>query len=228
MADADPASSDKDASHELACYTLGHPEPAFIHQYIVDAYAAQHADDHAKLISIAFALAGLYLHLERGYSSRAVQQAHMRLARKKQPWPHFTPPTDRGATTVADVLRATLGAERDEAIRRWAASAWKAWSESHGQVAVWVEEVRFYSRSLPCVISLRIAWAVSMPATASAIPAPVFRSACFHSGPANPRQGWPADSSLARDSLPRSSAATRRPRCPEPPITRICCIVVFP
>lgn len=133
MADTDPAYSDQDAYHELAYYTLVHPDPAFIHQYIVDAYAAQHADEHSKPISIAFALAGLSLHLERGYSGKQVQQAHMWLARKKQPWPRFTPPTDRGAITVADVLRAAPGASRDEAIRHWAASVWAAWSASHDQ-----------------------------------------------------------------------------------------------
>ena len=61
--------------YELAYYTLAHPDPEFIHQYIMDAYAAQHADEHSKPISIAFALAGLYLHLERGYSGWQVRAA---------------------------------------------------------------------------------------------------------------------------------------------------------
>lgn len=139
MADMDPALNDQEAYNELACYTLVHPDPAFIHQYIVDAYAAQHADDHSKPISIAFALAGLYLHLERGYSGRQVQKAHMLLAGKKRPWPRFTLPTDRGAMTVADVVRAAPGAERDEAIDRWSASVWAAWSEQHERVAAWVK-----------------------------------------------------------------------------------------
>ena len=118
MADADPASSDQDASHELAWYTLAHPDPAFIQHSIVDAYAAQHTDEHSKPITIAFALAGLYLHLERGYTGKGVKKAHMRLARKKQPWPHFTPPTDRGAITAASVLRATPGVRN--VMRRYA------------------------------------------------------------------------------------------------------------
>jgi hypothetical protein len=37
--------SDQDLYHELSYYTLAHPDPSFIHQHIVDAYAAQHADD---------------------------------------------------------------------------------------------------------------------------------------------------------------------------------------
>jgi hypothetical protein len=139
MSEIDHALGDQDAYYELACYTLVHPDPSFINQYIVDAYAAQHADQHSKPISIAFALAGLYLHLERQYSGRAVQQAHMQLARKKKPWPCFTLPTCRGVMTVSDVLRAAPGAARDEAINRWSASVWAAWSASHEQVAEWVK-----------------------------------------------------------------------------------------
>ena len=139
MAEMDHALSDQDAYSELACYTLTHPDPAFIHQYIVDAYVAQHANERSKPISVAFALAGLYLHLERQYSGRAVQQAHMQLAKQKKPWPRFTLPTVRGAMTVADVMRAAPGAARDEAIDRWSASVWAAWSDSHEQVAAWVK-----------------------------------------------------------------------------------------
>ena len=147
MADSERAFNDQDTYYELACYTLVHPDPLFIHQHIVDAYAAQHADAHSKPISIAFALAGLYLYLERGHSGRQVQQAHMQLARKKHPWPRFTLPTDRGTMTVADVLRADPGDARDEAIRQWAASVWEAWSASHDQVAAWVkEELQIYGQ----------------------------------------------------------------------------------
>jgi hypothetical protein len=140
MAEMDHPLSDQDAYYELTCYTLVHSDPAFIHQYVVDAYAAQHADEHSKPISVAFALAGLYLHLERQYSGKAVQQAHMQLARKKKTWPRFTLPACRGAMTVADVVRATPGVARDEAIHRWSASVWTAWSASHEQVAEWVKE----------------------------------------------------------------------------------------
>jgi hypothetical protein len=139
MGEMDHAPSDQDAYSELACYTLVHPDPSFIHQYIVDAYAAQHADECSKPISVAFALAGLYLHLERQYSGRAVQQAHMQLAKQKKLWPRFPLPTFRGEMTVADVVQAEPGSARDEAIDRWSASVWAAWSDSHEQVAAWVK-----------------------------------------------------------------------------------------
>jgi hypothetical protein len=43
-----------------------------------------------KPIAVAFSLAGLYLHVEKGFSGRQVQRAHMQLARRrKRTWPTF-------------------------------------------------------------------------------------------------------------------------------------------
>ena len=63
---------------------------------IVDAYAAQHADEKSKPITVAFALIGLYLQIEKHYSGKEVQRAHMRLAKKKRQWPVFDFPAHRG------------------------------------------------------------------------------------------------------------------------------------
>jgi hypothetical protein len=52
----------QDAYDELCCYTLSHRDTSFIHQHVVDAFAAQTADERTKLIGLAFALIGLYLH----------------------------------------------------------------------------------------------------------------------------------------------------------------------
>jgi len=49
--------------HELAYYTLSHQSKDFIHQYVVDAFTAQEADNETKPIAIVYALAGLYLHI---------------------------------------------------------------------------------------------------------------------------------------------------------------------
>jgi hypothetical protein len=123
------------AYEELCCYTLTHGDPAFIHQHVVDAFAAQRGGDPAKPIQLAFALIGLYLHLEKGFSGRAVQRVHVLLARHKRAWPAFELPPDRGAMTAKDVLRAPPGIERDRAIHRWCASVWGAYRECHSQVA---------------------------------------------------------------------------------------------
>ena len=124
------AGPEQDKFHELCFYTLAHGDAAFIHQHVVDAFAAQQAEPTAKPIKVAFALIGLYLHREQGYSGREVQLAHMRLAKHRKQWPAFTPPEQRGAVTVGDVLAVPPGRERDDAIERWCASVWEAWSES--------------------------------------------------------------------------------------------------
>jgi hypothetical protein len=119
---------EENAYHELCAYTLAHGDPAFIHQHVVDTFAAQHADAATKPIAITFALVGLYLHVECGWSGRQVQRAHMRLARHKQTWPAFALPGERGSMTAADVLAAPAGPARDRAIDAWCASVWSAYS----------------------------------------------------------------------------------------------------
>ncbi len=120
--------------YELTYYTISHPGPSFIHQHIVDSYAAQYADENTKPVTLAFALIGLYLYIERNYSGKEVQKAHMQLAKKRKQWPVFDQPKQRGAVTVSDVLAASPGSERDEAIRKWCASVWEAYSESHKKI----------------------------------------------------------------------------------------------
>ena len=132
---------DDDAYNELAAYTLTRGDPAFIHQHVVDAFAAQHATADSKPIGVAFALIGLYLHVERGRSGREVQQAHMRLGRRRRQWPTFDLPTHRGEMTIDDVLDAAPGSERDQAIDDWCASVWQAWSGSHARVVALLDEM---------------------------------------------------------------------------------------
>ncbi len=131
--------ADEDAFHELCGYTLTHGDPAFIHQHVVDAFAAQRADEQTKPIKVTFALVGLYLHLEAGRSGRQVQRAHMDLARKSRQWPSFRLPSDRGTTTAADVLAVPAGPDRDRAIDDWCASVWAAYRDSHRAVAELLE-----------------------------------------------------------------------------------------
>ncbi len=125
----------------LAYYTLAHQDPTFIHQHVVDAYTAQRADEKTKPISLAFALIGLYLYLEKGFSGKEVQRAHMELARKRKRWPVFEQPERRGEMTVSDILGAPPGRERDEAIRKWCASVWKAYGENRQQIIDLIEKI---------------------------------------------------------------------------------------
>jgi Family of unknown function (DUF5946) len=115
---------------ELCYYTLAHADPQFIHQHVVDAFQAQTADERTKAIALSFSLAGLYLPVERNFSGRQVQQAHVELGRRKQSWPTFDLPADRGAITVAGVVRAPARPKRDAAIHAWCAGVWAAFGAS--------------------------------------------------------------------------------------------------
>jgi Family of unknown function (DUF5946) len=125
--------------NQLSYYTLAHGNPAFIHQHVVDAYGAQHIRPSASTIGAAFALAGLYLAVERGFTGRQVQKMHMLMASRSKQWPRFDPPRDVGPLTVADVLAVEPGLPRDEAIMRWCGSVWGAWSTEHDRVRAMVD-----------------------------------------------------------------------------------------
>jgi hypothetical protein len=125
--------------NELTYYTLAHGNPAFIHQHVVDAYGAQHVRPSPSTIGAAFALAGLYLAVERRFPGRQVQKLHVLMARASKQWPRFDPPEDLGPLTVGDVLAVEAGPPRDEAIMRWSASVWTAWSGKHDRVREMVD-----------------------------------------------------------------------------------------
>ena len=136
MTHAPSGASDQDLYNELALYTLELRDPEFIHQHIVDAFAVQHAGPATKPIAIVFALIGLYLYLEKGFTGRQVQQAHMRLARKRKPWTAPRPPEEpTGKIGVADVLAAEPGPARNALIRLWCEAVWQDWQHARPQIA---------------------------------------------------------------------------------------------
>jgi hypothetical protein len=119
---------------ELSAYSMSHGDEDFIHQLVVDAYAAQHSGPGLKPITTAFALIGLYLTFERGFTGREVQRAHMVLGRTGR-WPHFHPPDRKAAVTVLDVLRGITTANYRGKIERWGRAVWETWSAEHGNIA---------------------------------------------------------------------------------------------
>jgi len=128
------------AYHDLCAYTLTRGDATFMHQHVVDAFAAQHADEHSKPMGVIFALIGLYLSCEKGYSGRQVQRVHMLLARTKSTWPNLVLPADRGRSTAVHVMAAPAGAERDHAIHAWCASVWAALSPTRRTVTNFLHE----------------------------------------------------------------------------------------
>ena len=128
--------------NDLTAWTLSVRDAAFIHQHVVDAWAAQHADKNSEPIGVAFALIGLYLHVEEGYTGNEVQRVHMRLAQPRgrgqgrREFPLFPLPEKRGSITAVDVMAAPEHG-RAATIDDWCRSVWEAWHKSHEQVRIW-------------------------------------------------------------------------------------------
>ena len=126
--------TEAEAYDALCAYTLTQGNVAFAHQHVVDAGAAWRATPASKPIGVAFALAGLYLRVEKGLTGRQVQRIHMQLAQRKQQWPKFVLPDDRGMMGPLDVMSKPEGVARDQGIDDWCASLWKAYSGSRDAV----------------------------------------------------------------------------------------------
>ena len=126
------------AYDEVYVYTMG--RPGFILQHVVDAFAVQNANPEGPLISVVFGLVGLYLHIERQFSGRQVQEVHKKLGRTERRWPTIYFPADRGRMTALDVLAAPEGPERDRAIHDWCESVWNAFHDNREVVIGLLEE----------------------------------------------------------------------------------------
>jgi hypothetical protein len=128
-----------DEYDELYVYTMGRKN--FILQHVVDAHIAQSAAaTNPPAIGVIFALAGLYLHVEKGFTGTQVQNAHRVMAKKKRSWPDVVWPSERGDMTPATVLAMPGGQARDEGIDDWCKEVWSAFSANRSMVASLVRE----------------------------------------------------------------------------------------
>jgi hypothetical protein len=107
--------------YELSYYTLSLGDSYFLHQLVVDTYAAQHAGPHVKAISTAFALVGLYIVNVQNKTGRDSQLAHIALANKSKTWPMFEVPQSKHWMTVKDVL-ALPDIVKEDAIKQWSSN----------------------------------------------------------------------------------------------------------
>ena len=128
------------AYDQLYLYAGSRGRDTFVLQLVVDAHGAQMATEQTKPIALVFALIGLYLHVEKQFTGLQVQHVHMRLGRKRHPWPKVALPRDRGGMTAADVLRVPAGTERDAAISEWCRSVWEAFGHSREQIVKLLKE----------------------------------------------------------------------------------------
>ena len=125
----------------LTVYSIAHRSPEFLHQHVVDTYGAQHVSEEAPALMTAFALIGLHLWLERGYTGKQIQATHGRIARVRKNWPRFETPHRDWTMTMLNPLEAPEGPARDAAIEDWARSVWSVWAPLHGEIAALVDEV---------------------------------------------------------------------------------------
>jgi hypothetical protein len=110
-----------------------------LHQLTVDAYAAQHAGGSAARIGVAFALIGLSLSLDEGWSGDQVRDAHQYLGATFKDWPGFAPAAERTWMTVYDVALASSPEEHARLVQRWASEVWAAWAPIHSDVLALIE-----------------------------------------------------------------------------------------
>ena len=129
---------------EVQGFALGHLELVRdFQQLAVDAYAAQHAPRQVggdvPPISVAYALVGLHLALDRRVFGVEVRAAHQRMGKPDPSWPRLLAPERTGTMTVFDVAAAgaMVGsvAGHAKAVRSWAADVWQAWAWQHAAVA---------------------------------------------------------------------------------------------
>ncbi len=130
-----------DAYDELYVYTMGRAN--FILQHVVDAHIAQAAPAiNPPAIGVIFSLIGLYLHVEKGFTGKQVQNAHKIMGRVKRSWPDIMWPDERGGMTAADVLAMPIGPSRDEGIHEWCGQVWAAFRANHRIVSALVAEYK--------------------------------------------------------------------------------------
>ncbi len=132
--------------NELSFYSMSHPDRNyFIHQHVVDAYQAQVSNKETKPIAVIFALLGLHLYLEEGYTGREVQLMHMKIAKNKPAvWPKVVFPESRGEITIQDILKLESSEDKDAMIRNWCESVWNAYSESQQAIRDFTKPYRSY------------------------------------------------------------------------------------
>lgn len=120
---------------ELTAFTQTGGDNDFIHQTAFDSYTAQHLGPKLKPIGGAFALIGLYMAFERGYTGRQVQLAHMALGNTRRDWPRFVSPQGQTVLTVADVVRGLSQENYRQRINAWGKAVWDWWKPEHERVA---------------------------------------------------------------------------------------------
>ncbi|MEM1092304.1 MAG: DUF5946 family protein [Pseudomonadota bacterium] len=123
------------------------PTYARLHRLTVDAYAVQHPGESvteplpAAIRSVCLHLISLHAVLERRVEPAAATALLSKASQHRSWFRWLEPPASVGEVTVADVALATSAEAHEEAVTRWATSAWNAWQDHHATVATWVSKL---------------------------------------------------------------------------------------
>lgn len=108
----------------------------------VDAYAVQHPGltDRQSIQSVGVHLVRLCLFLEHGLSAENANDAMLEAGKDKKSFTYLEPPLNLGAITAADVADAQSQNEHKVIVRKWAQSAWNAWSDYQDTIRLWLPD----------------------------------------------------------------------------------------
>ena len=110
-----------------------------VSQWLVDAYAAQHATntDRRNRQSVALHLVSLCAAFEHSMPAEGRRQLIGQLAHRE--YPELQPSVTSFAVTVRDVADAA-NSDRARVVRRWARASWDAWAAHHETVRSWLSD----------------------------------------------------------------------------------------
>ncbi len=129
----------KQLYNKISAYTVSLQDKDFLHQLVVDTYAAQHVGAKMKSIMITFALIGLYLTFEHNYTGKQVQKAHMLLANQSKEWLSFILPKEKAPITVLSVIQSPDNMKQGM-IKKWGRAVWDIWQPEHETIAALVKK----------------------------------------------------------------------------------------
>ncbi len=119
----------------LTSFIAEHPEELAVwQQTAVDAFTLQHLRDSMPAIKQAFALNGLFMVFELGFTGLQARAAHGHLAETVRTWPTYERRDDVGDMTASDVSISSVDHCADD-MASWGRTVWDAWGDVHDEVA---------------------------------------------------------------------------------------------
>lgn len=111
------------------------------HRITVDAFAVQHYGKPSSqaIHSVNLHLASMYLIYEKGFDLKLADKGLTTLANYKSELFWLNPPENVGNITVADIIKAQTAMEHCKLVYEWGNSVWKAWTNHHETIKVFVE-----------------------------------------------------------------------------------------